>query len=226
MPDILITGANRGVGLALARHYSTAGWTVHGTCRADSDASDLRDTGAEIYPLDVTNHRAIDQLARQVGGPLDVVIANAGVMGPRDDGAQEFGSLDYDAFAEVMKTNVFGAVKTLEAFTPHVARSEQKKLVAVTSKLGSIADTSGGYTIYRTSKAALNMALTAAAAGLAQQGIATLLIHPGWVQTRMGGDSAPTSPEESAAGIAQVIGEMTPGEKPPFRAFDGSEIPW
>lgn len=226
MPSVLITGANRGIGLEMARQYVVDGWTVHGTCRASSDAAALKDTGAEVHTLDVTDHAGVDALARTLTDPLDVVVANAGVMGPRNGGAQAFGTLDYPAFHQVMAANVLGALKTCEAFTPHLEKGEQKKLACITSKMGSIDDSSGGMIMYRTSKAALNMALAAASPALAEKGIAAILIHPGWVQTDMGGPSALISAEESVRGIRDRIDGARPTDKPPFRAYNGRDIPW
>jgi NAD(P)-dependent dehydrogenase (short-subunit alcohol dehydrogenase family) len=226
MPSVFITGANRGIGLELARQYAAEGWTVHATCRDPDKAQELQSiSGARIHQLDVTDRGRIKEVARIVDDPLDVVIANAGIMGPKGD-LQTFGQLDYDGWADTLAVNTLGAVATCEAFTPHLERGERKKMTAITSKMGSIDDTSGGRTAYRSSKTALNMAMTAAAAGLADRGIAVGVLHPGWVQTDMGGPSALISTEESARGLRQVIDGLEPAPKAHFRAFDGKEIPW
>lgn len=227
MPSILITGANRGIGLEFARQYAAEGWAVHATCRNPDKAKDLNNIkGVMVHGLEVTDHPQIDALAAKLDAPFDIVIANAGVSGPRENNVQIFGSLDYDEWRNVFDVNVFAAVKTLEAFTPHLERGKHKKMVAISSKMGSIADTSGGSTLYRTSKTALNMAMTAAAADLAQRGIAVGVLHPGWVQTDMGGPSAMITPSQSVAGMRDVIDGMAPAEKAHFIGYNGEVIPW
>ena len=226
MPTALITGANRGIGLELARQYAADGYTVHACCRNPSEAQDLRalEGDVHVHQLDVTDHAAVDRLASDLDAPLDVVIANAGIYGPKSE-AQTFGSLDYDALRDTMESNAIGAVKTVEAFAPHAARAGGK-LAAITSEMGSIADASGGSTAYRASKAALNMALAVAAPAVKDQGVAVGLFHPGWVQTDMGGPNARITPEESARGLKAQIGKLAPSDKAPFLAYDGREIPW
>ena len=227
MPSVLITGANRGIGLELARQYAAEGYTVHACCRKPDEARELKavDGAVHVHALDVTDHQAVDRLAGLIDGPLDVVIANAGVYGPSSD-AQTFGSLDYAALRDTMETNTIGAVKTLEAFAPHAKRSSEKKMAAITSEMGSIGDASGGSTAYRASKAALNMALAVAAPELKRDGVAVALFHPGWVQTDMGGPNARITPEVSAKGLRERIGGLQPADKAPFLAYDGREIPW
>ena len=227
MPTALITGANRGIGLELARQYAADGYTVHACCRNPSDAKELNAIAGDVrvHALDVTDHAAVDRLASEIGDPLDVVIANAGVYGPKSE-AQTFGSLDYGALRDTVEVNTIGAVKTIEAFAPHAARSDQKKMAAITSEMGSIADASGGSTAYRASKAALNMALAVAAPELKRDGVAVGLLHPGWVQTDMGGPNARITPEQSARGLKDQVAGLQPSDKAPFLAHDGREIPW
>ncbi|WOI53420.1 SDR family oxidoreductase [Parvularcula sp. LCG005] len=225
MPSVFITGANRGIGLELTRQYAADGWKVVATCRQPEKADELNAIDdVDVYELDVTNRDHLAALARDLDEPFDVVIACAGVMGDRS--GQSYGSIDYDDWEDVMQVNLFGSVKTCEAFTPHLERGEQKKLVAITSKMGSIGDASGGVTAYRTSKAALNMAMVAAAGDLKSRGIAVGVLHPGWVQTDMGGPSALITVEESATGLRQVIDGLKPADKAHFLAFDGQTIPW
>ena len=227
MPTALITGANRGIGLELARQYAADGYTVHACCRNPNQASDLRAVTGDVHvhALDVTDHGAVDRLAADLDAPLDVVIANAGVYGPSSE-AQSFGSLDYAGLRDTLEVNTLGAVKTIEAFAPHAARSEQKKMAAVTSEMGSIADASGGAIAYRASKAALNMALAVAAPAVRDQGVAVGLFHPGWVQTDMGGPNARITAEESARGLKAQVAALQPSDKAPFLAYDGRELPW
>lgn len=228
MPAILITGANRGIGLALARQYAADGWRVHATAREPRKADELNAIdGADVHALDVTDHSAIAQLAEKIDEPLDVVVANAGVGGKNGDGSSvQFGNVDYDAFRKVLEVNLFGALATAEAFTEHLKKGEQKKLVCISSLMGSIGDTSGGALSYRTSKAALNMAMQASAAQLAADGIATAVLHPGWVKTDMGGPSAPTSVEDSAKGLREVIDGIWPQNRAFFLDYTGKQLPW
>ena len=227
MPTVLITGANRGIGLELTRGYAGDGYAVHACCRTPDDADALRAVQGDVrvHALDVTDHAATDELAAELTGPIEVVIANAGVYGPGSE-AQAFGSLDYDGMRRAFETNTFGAIKTMEAFAEHVARAEGGRMVAITSKMGSIDDASGGMIAYRAAKAALNMATAMAAAAMAPRGVAVAVVHPGWVRTDMGGPNGLVSPEESAAGIRRVIAGLRPAEKAPFLAYDGQEIPW
>lgn len=225
MPSVLITGTNRGIGLECARQYASEGWAVHAACRDPESARELSAIpGLHIHRLDVTDHDAVDRLATELDGPLDVLIANAGVMGPRGM-TQTFGSLDYEEWRNVFEVNVYGAVKTCEAFTPHLEKTGGRMAV-ITSKMGSIEDTSGGMTIYRTSKAALNMAMVAATAGLQAKKIAVGIFHPGWVQTDMGGPSALITTEQCVSGLRQQIGKLTPTAKPQFLSYAGEVIPW
>ena len=229
MPSILITGANRGIGLEFAKRYAADGWTVHATARDLAGAADLQAVSGDIHlhALDVKDRAAIRALAGEIAGPLDVVIANAGVGGKkRDGGMQVFGDLDYESFADTLSVNTLGAVATAEAFAPHLKEGVQKKLACVSSLMGSIEDTSGGAVAYRASKAALNMAMQASAAGLAADGIATIVFHPGWVQTDMGGAQAPTSVEDSVAGMRQVLDGVSPTGKAQFLDFTGKKLPW
>ncbi len=201
MPTALITGANRGIGLALTRQYASEGYRVHACCRTPSEADELTAVEGDVtvHALDVTDHAATDRLAGEVAGPIDVLIANAGVYGPKAE-AQSFGSLDYDGLRRTFETNTLGALKTLEAFAEHVAKAKGK-MVAMTSKMGSIDDASGGMIAYRATKAALNMGVCMAAAAMQDRGVAVAVVHPGWVRTDMGGPNGLISAEESAEGI-------------------------
>lgn len=228
MPNVLITGANRGIGLEFARQYAADGWTVHATCRDPDRADALRAIGGvHVHQLDVADIAAVRDLAAAVDTPLDIVIANAGMMEKSSEGrAQMFGSLDYDHWRQVLQVNLFGAVATAEAFVPHLKRGDQKKLACITSRMGSIADSSTDYIGYRTSKAALNMALQASAKRLAGDGIAVGALHPGWVATDMGGPNAEITAAESVTGLREVIARLSPKDQAQFLSFRGENIPW
>jgi NAD(P)-dependent dehydrogenase (short-subunit alcohol dehydrogenase family) len=231
MPTILITGANRGIGLALTRVYAEDGWRVLAACRKPDAADDLQalakmHDAVEVEALDVTDARAIAGLAKKIGDrPIDVLFNNAGQMGPR--GAQSFDSIDYDAWQEVLRVNLLAPVAMAQAFADNVAASERRVVAMMSSTMGSIAEnTSGGYYIYGTSKAALNMAVRKLAADLRGKRVIVVAFHPGWVRTDMGGSGASLSPARSAAGLKRVIDRLGLDDSGHFRRYDGSEPPW
>ncbi|WP_041534870.1 SDR family oxidoreductase [Parvularcula bermudensis] len=225
MPHVLITGANRGIGLALAAFYTKQGWTVTGTARQPEQATALKELAGAVHQLDVRDREAISRLATQIEAPIDILISNAGVSGPARE-RQVFGALDYEGWMDTLLVNTIGSVAVCEAFTPHVAASNLKKMAVITSRMGSIDDTSCDVIAYRTSKTALNMAMVAASKPLKERGIAVGVLHPGWVDTRMGGGNAPLSTEKSAQGLAEQIDGLAPTEKAPFLAYDGRVLPW
>lgn len=229
MRTILITGANRGVGRRLVDAFTRGGAHVIATARKADDVAAL---GAlervEAHALDVADPGAIQALAGELEGrTIDVVVANAGVFGPRgEEPGQSPGSIDYQAWLDVLRVNLLGAVATLEAFAPHVFASKEKRFAAITSHLGSIAEAGGGLIAYRTSKAALNMAVMAMARSWAERGGAFAVLHPGWVATDMGGARAPLTPEESAAGLKSVIDGLKASDKAQFLDHRGETLPW
>jgi len=226
MSTVLITGANRGIGLAFVGAYAADGWHVHAACRAPEQARELNAVEGEVqvHGLDVTDEHSVAELARDLEDiSLDVLINNAGVGG--GDG-RSFGDLDYAMFAHVLDVNVFGPLRMAEAFTPHLERDRGGVLANVTSGLGSIRNNTGGMIKYRTSKTALNQAMVTVAHELIDRGIVTILVHPGWVRTRMGGDHANLAPEESVEGMRQVIARARPADNGRFFRYDGSDLPW
>ena len=214
MPTILITGAGRGLGQELARQYAADGWRVIGTER-----------GAKAeYRLDVGDFAQAGRLATQLKGtPLDVLFCNAGIIGKR---GMELGSFDYDAWQEVMKVNLLGAAAVIEALVENVAASERKVIALMSSRLGSISESSGMTLPYATSKAALNLLAKGLAATLAPRGIIVVALSPGWVRTDMGGAGAPLSPPTSVAGLRKVVAGLKPADSGRFYSHDGSTIPW
>lgn len=231
MPTLLITGANRGLGLEFTRQYLNDGWKVIAGCRNPQDADALHQLYTHhsdhllIYRLDVANFPQIEQLSRQLSGtPIDVLINNAGIY-PKDK--EEFGSIDYAAWDEAFKINSMAPLKMAEEFIEQLLLGRQKKIVNITSKMGSIDDNSSGHHyLYRSSKTALNMVTKSLALDLAPQGVTAIVMHPGWVQTDMGGDNAPTTVQQSIAGMRKVIEDISPADGGRFYAFDGQEIPW
>ena len=224
MPTALITGANRGIGLEFARQYAGDGWEVHACCRSPGSASELSAlTGSVvIHQADVTDTARLFALAGEIDAPIDALIANAGVGGRT---AGEFGGLDYEAWRGVLDVNLYGAVATCEAFAPLVRRAKGK-IAIITSKMGSIADASGGAMAYRTSKTAVNMASKVIAAALAADGVGVGLFHPGWVETDMGGPNALIDAATSVAGLRRLIEATPASETPRYLDYAGKEIPW
>lgn len=228
-PTLLITGANRGLGLEFVKQYTEAGWQVIACCRWPDDAGNLQELAekssdqVEIHQLDVANFEEIDALALILQGrAIDLLINNAGVY-PESS----FGHVDYEAWAEAFHINSMAPMKMVEAFVSHVASSDIKKIVTLTSKMGSIDDnTSGGSYIYRSTKAAGNMVMKSLAVDLKPLGIASTILHPGWVRTDMGGPNGLIDTPESVAGMRKVIDALTLENSGRFVAYDGKVIPW
>lgn len=223
MPTTLITGANRGIGLALVREFIDRGDHVIATARDIGAATELRATGAELHRLDIADPHSIETFKEELEGrPVDRLINNAGI------GARAgLGDLDYGEFEKVLAVNTIAPIRVTEALVDNVAASSARTVVVISSQLGSIKISDGGWgLIYRTSKAALNMAFRAAAITLAERGITTLTLHPGHVATDMGGKNAPVSPEQSARGLADVILNTEPAGELRFFDYTGKELPW
>ncbi len=230
MAVVLITGANRGLGLEFCRQYAEDGWQVLACCRHPHQAEALlklaeQFNAVQINALDVADFAQIDALAEQSDRPVDVLINNAGVYG--DKSSSGFGSLDYSAWSENFRVNSQAPVKMAEAFLPQLKAGEKKLLVAISSLMGSIADnTSGGSMLYRTSKAALNAAMKTLAIDLSKHSVGVLTLHPGWVKTDMGGPNALISVTESVAGMRSVIADFTLPQSGSFVNYAGKIMPW
>ncbi len=221
MSTILISGAGRGLGLELARQYAADGWRVIGTVR---DAKARLPDGVEAQVADVTRPEQIQKVASKLKGTaLDVLFCNAGTIAKR---GMVLGSFDYASWEELLRVNVLGAAALAEAFVDHVAASERKVIAMMSSRLGSIAESSGMTLPYATSKAALNMLVKGLSATLAGKGVTVIALSPGWVRTDMGGSGAPLAPETSVAGLRKVIAALMPSDSGKFLSHDGSPIPW
>ena len=226
MPNLLITGANRGIGLEFVRSFAADGWEVHACCRHPEKAKDLKAIEGAVtrHKLDVTDGLQVASLAREMADtPLDILINNAGLGGSRE----AFGETDYDEWVDVLKVNSLAPMRMAERFVEHVEKSERKLIVNVSSRMGSIGGTErGGSYVYRSSKAALNMITKGLSNELAPRGITVIAFHPGWVQTEMGGEGAEIDTAESVAGMRKVIDGITPAETGSFLNYDGSPLPW
>jgi NAD(P)-dependent dehydrogenase (short-subunit alcohol dehydrogenase family) len=222
---VLITGANRGIGLELARQFLARGDDVDATARDPEHAADLRGLKGKlsVHKLDVTDGASVAALAKSIEAPLDVLVNNAGINRP----GQHLHDLDLSKTLELFSTNALGPLRVTHAFLPHIRRGTSKKLVHVTSGMGSIADNKRGASYgYRMSKAALNMMSRSLAVDLKPEGIISFVINPGWVQTDLGGPSAPTPVEDSARGIIERIDAASLDTSGTFQNWDGGTYPW
>jgi NAD(P)-dependent dehydrogenase (short-subunit alcohol dehydrogenase family) len=233
MPTVLITGANRGLGLEFARQYAADGWRVLACCRAPAEAPELAAIAGDVtvHALDVADFSAIDRFAGTLRGTaIDVLLNNAGYFGPKPvadkNPAQVFGHLDYDIWLRVLRINTLAPMKMAEAFVDHVAASTGKTIVTISSTEGSIAKAKGGIYAYKTSKAAVNMAMHNLSFDLRDRRIVTAVFCPGWVKTRMGGTTAPLEPPQSIAGMRKTIAGLTLETSGRFWLYDGSAVPW
>ncbi len=227
MTTVMITGANRGIGLGLVKQYVKQGAHVIACCRTPDKADDLKAVEGDvaIYPLDVSDSKAIASLSQTLKDqPIDILINNAGIYGPRD---ADFGNLNYDAWSEVFAIDCMAPMRVSEAFVDQVAASERRIIACVTSKMASMGDNgSGGAYIYRSSKAALNAAVVSMSIDLCPRDITCVLLHPGWVQTDMGGSNALIDVDTSVLGLYTVLDHVTIDQTGAFYDYDGSIIPW
>jgi len=222
MPRVLVTGANRGLGLEFARQYAAEGWDVIATVRdATTATDDLRAAapGVRIERVDMADPGAVETFARTLSGtPIDRLVANAGVSKAH----RILSAADAEEWLGVFAINSVAPTLLAALLAPNVAAAGGR-MAAVTSKMGSIADSSGGYIAYRASKAALNAAWHALAPYLE---VPLVLLHPGWVQTDMGGPQATITPAESVAGMRAVIERLRPEQSGAFLDYRGDPIPW
>lgn len=226
MPTALITGANRGLGLEFTRQYLRDGWRVIATSRTPEKTETLRalGPGVAVHRLDVDDFAAVGALAQTLADEtIDLLIANAGVKGPHIT-SQTVGA-EGSAWLGTFLTNSIAPLVLASAFHTQVARSEQRKMVAITSYLSSMGtNNDGGIYAYRSSKAALNAIWRSYA--MDHREIVAVLLHPGWVRTEMGGPKAPLSAEDSVAGMRRVIGRLTSSDSGRFYGYDGRAGSW
>ena len=224
MTTVLISGANRGIGLELARQYAADGAHVIAGVR-DPAAADLLKAipGVEVHALDVGRNDQVQAFRQAVGErPVDILIANAGVSGVR----QAPGSFDFADWLQTYSVNSLGPVRLVQAFLPNLKAGSDRKAVAITSTLGSTSDHGGNMFAYRASKAALNNAWAGLAAALKGDGLTFLLLHPGWVQTDMGGAGAPVTTAQSVDGLRARIAEAGAAQSGKLFAYDGEPLLW
>lgn len=227
---ILITGANRGIGLELSAQFAADGWKVIACCRDPAAANDLlalaeQNSAIELHALDVTDYDQMTALSAQLSDrTIDIMLSNAGIYGPRGAG---FGAVDAAAWREVLEVNSIAPLMLAQAFVEQVAASRQRLMAVVSSKMGSIGDNgSGGNYIYRSSKTAVNMVVKCMSLDLAGRGINTISLHPGWVQTDMGGANAEISTVDCVSGLKAILQTAGPAQNGQFIEYDGAAIPW
>jgi NAD(P)-dependent dehydrogenase (short-subunit alcohol dehydrogenase family) len=218
MPSVLITGANRGIGLEFARQYSEDGWDVIATARQPS--AELEALGVTIEALDMQDLDSVAGFGTRIQH-LDLLIANAGTMTPENAETAD----DARLWAKMMVTNCIAPYLLAKSLLGHFTRGHGK-LIALTSGMGSIAESSGGYVPYRTSKAALNMAWHSLAIDGLKRGLIAAMIDPGWVKTRMGGPHAPTPPEHSVGDMRRLIDRLDGDQSGSFLKRDGTRHAW
>ena len=220
MKHVVISGANRGIGFELARHYQSEGWRVTGVCRETS--SELEMVAEQVIEgIDVTSKESVDRLVEALRGQtIDLLINNAGLL--QDE---TLGSIDFDSLRIQMEVNAFAPLRVSEALLPNLKSGS--KIANITSRMGSIADNdSGGRYGYRASKAAFNAFGRSLAVDLKERGIAVAQLHPGFVKTRMVNFGGLISPEESAAGLANMIESLDLENSGSFWHSNGEELPW
>jgi NAD(P)-dependent dehydrogenase (short-subunit alcohol dehydrogenase family) len=236
MATVLITGANRGLGLEFARQYAADGWEVLATARQPEKSEELKKlAGAHskltLHALNIADGKSVRGLADALRGkPIDVLILNSGVY-PRE--GQKIGQIDYKGWREAFETNVLGTVRVTEALLENVAGSERKQIVAISTGMSSLRAVQGGAVAqsgtsyqYRSTKTALNMAMAILAKEVAPRGMSVVMFHPGWVKTDMGGPNALLTPQESISGMRKVLAEKTMENSGKFLGHDGTLIPW
>ena len=235
MPTVLITGANRGLGLEFTRQYLADGWHVIACLRDPGNATileELRSDKLQIEQLDVSELAQVDALATKLAGTaIDVLINNAGIMGelPLEDnlGKQHFGTVDYDLWEQINRINTLAPVKMAEAFVDHLAASELGKLVNISSTVGSIAEMAPPAIGYCASKSALNRAMTILVEPLKQRGISVALLCPGYAKTRMDfAGYATVEVDDSIRGMRRLIAGWTLDKSGAFVRYNGETIAW
>jgi NAD(P)-dependent dehydrogenase (short-subunit alcohol dehydrogenase family) len=230
MTRLLITGANRGIGLELVRARLSLGDDVIACAREPQQAGVLRNLLAEfpqqlrVLQLNVTDAISVFNLCNVLGdAPVDVLVNNAGVIGPDRQSTLD---MDYDGWSETFAINTMGPLRVTQALLPNLRRAEKGRVLIISSQMGSFASTASDRLAYRTSKAAVNKVAQALATDFLPMRIAVAAVHPGWVRTQMGGASAPLAAPESAQGVSSLIDQLDCSRTGLFLNVDGAELRW
>ncbi len=223
-PTVLVTGANRGIGLEYARQLSDQGYRVIGTARNPAQANELAAIADRVEALDVADAASVADLAKRLEGEaIDILINNAGVF---DRGDTRIDKVDFAQMEQTLAINTLGPLRVIQALLPNLRLGQRKLIVSMSSQLGSIELSNGSWYAYRTSKAALNQINKILSAELGPEGFVCVVVHPGWVRTDMGGAAATYTPKESVAGLLEVIEKLGPKDNGHFYDFKGETIPW
>jgi len=219
----LITGASRGLGAEFVRQLRERGHTVFAAVRDPSAAGEAARAGAKVVRLDVDRPETFDTFARTLDAPVDVLVNNAGIAG--DDASMQ--SVTADTVERVFRTNVVGPALLTKALLPLLRRGKRKVVVNISSGLGSLATTPGGYSYaYCVSKSALNMLTVLMHRELAGDGLTVVSLDPGWNRTDMGGAAAPLDPPDSVRAMVAILERVRPAESGMFLGYDGQQRPW
>jgi NAD(P)-dependent dehydrogenase (short-subunit alcohol dehydrogenase family) len=220
---VLVTGANRGIGLELCRQLISRGDQVVGTARDPASAGELAATGATVLSLDVTDPASVAALAAAVDEPLDLLVNNAG----RGGAGPGIAELDWELVRPYFDVNAVGPMRVVQALLPRLRAGALRRVVQLSTNLASIGDNrSGGLYAYRASKAALNMLTRTLALELAAEGFTCVAVHPGWVQTAMGGPRAPLPVAQAVADLVRLFDRLEPAMTGRFWSHTGDELPW
>lgn len=227
---IFISGANRGMGLEFVKQYLDDGWYVIASCRHPRKANELyalkenAPKRLSIHALDVTDEKQIQQLADKVTDPIDILLNNAGIYGPS---GIHIGHVTKHHWQEVLTTNTIAPILVSQAFIPHVKASSRKIIASMSTQMASITENYTGRSyIYRSSKAGLNAAMKSLSVDLLDDDISVVLLNPGWVKTRMGGENAPQPIDETVSSLRNLLSIISIAETGQFLNYDGKEIPW
>lgn len=230
MATILVTGANRGLGLEFIKHYLDRGDHVIGTFRDKHSSGELIQMGVtydklEIISLDVSSEKSLKTFPNLLGDiAIDIFINNAGVYGPRNS---SFKHVDIETWIPALKINTIAPIILTQLIIDNLKKGSKKKLIYITSKMGSIDDNSGGGSyVYRSTKAALNAVVKSLSIDLKSEEMIVALLHPGWVQTDMGGPNGLIDKNTSVSGMIKVIDGLERSESGCFLDYTGSDIPW
>jgi len=228
METVLITGANRGIGLELCKQFLAAGNSVIATCRENADSSQLRALESapslSIYPLEVTDAKSVNQLVDQLDGKtIDVLINNAGVFG---GSRQSVDDMDYAAWQTSLEVNTLAPFRLVVSLRKNLQLSSRPRVVTLSSQMGSLNSNETGTIAYRSSKAAVNKVMQVLANEFGEYGIIVCPVHPGWVRTDMGGSQADLSVEECGAGLFNLIDSLTMQQSGRFWTWEAKEIAW